>query len=516
MLDNDPVPILGIPIDNLTMGETVERIHELVLAYRKDGKPRLVATVNVDFLVNTLRWFSPEPRHPELLAILQHADLVTADGMPIIWASKLLGTPLKERVTGADLVPRLATHAAEKKLAIYFLGGRGEVGQKAAETLAKKNPGMIIAGVDAPFVHVQGEELEHTEADDNAIIQRINKTNPDILLVAFGNPKQEAWFQRNRCHLKAGVTIGIGGTFEFITGGVSRAPLWMQKRGFEWIHRLSQDPKRLWKRYFIGLFKFTVMILPIILHARWQRFRMPDPRTRAPLPSSLEKSCHISNELNIIPLPEVLDAAVVINLKQREEEWLAHDSGLILDFTHVRFMDSSGLGFVLGLWKRGSTRHTGFHMVGVQPQVLKILKLNRVEGLLSDHMSPTLDDVVSDLNTPWLNHPFFYTVKIEEGVSILQLCGTLDAMQMQGIDVPKLLDEISNGNVIIDLSQLTFVDSTGLILLLKIKKTTASTGHRCITFGAGTSVAQMLRITRLATLFPTMPDSRSALKELTQ
>ena len=516
MHNNDPVPILGIPIDNLTMKETVECIHALVLAYRKDGKPRLVATVNVDFLVNTLRWFSAEPRHPELLSILQHADLVTADGMPLIWASRFLGTPLKERVTGADLVPRLATSAAEKKHALYFLGGKGEVGKKTAETLAGQNPGLIIAGVDAPFVHTQGEALEHSEKEDNAIIQRINKTNPDILLVAFGNPKQEAWFQRNRCHLKAGVTIGIGGTFEFITGGVSRAPLWMQQRGFEWIYRLLQDPKRLWKRYLIGLFKFTVMIFPIILHARWQRFRMPDPRTRAPLPTNLEKKCHISNKLNIIPIPEVLDAAVVMDLKQREEEWLSHDSGLILDFTHVRFIDSSGLGFVLGLWKRGSTRHTGFHMVGVQPAVLKTLKLNRVESLLSDHMSPTLDDVVSDLNTPWINHPFFYTIKVEKGVSILQLCGTLDAMQMQNIDVSKLLREISAVNVIIDLSQLTFVDSTGLILLLKIKKATVSTGHRCVTCGAGTSVAQMLRITRLATLFPSMPDSQSALKELTQ
>jgi len=514
MQTNDTVLILGIPLDNLTMAETVDRIHAMVAAYREDGKPRLVATVNVDFLINTLSWFSQEPRHPELLTILQHADLVTADGMPLVWASRILGCPLKERVTGADLVPRLAVSATGKNQSLYFLGGQGEVGQRAAEALKKRIPGMIIAGVDAPFVHIAGEELTHAEEDDSDVIRRINEANPDILLVAFGNPKQEAWFHRNRYRLKAGVTIGIGGTFEFITGAVSRAPLWMQKSGLEWIYRLTQDPKRLWKRYVIGLFKFSVMILPVILHARWKRFRMPKAHQEAPRLSALESSFNLRNEVSVVPLPEELDASVIIDLKSRQEEWLADDNGLVLDFRDVRFIDSSGLGFLLGLWKKTSTRHAGFHMVGVQPPVMKVLKLNRVESLLSDHMVDDLEGLMETQQPPMLNRPFFYTIKSDSKSKEIQLCGTLDAAQMQEIDVNQLLDAITGNHLIIDLTNLSFVDSTGLILLLKIKKAVDSSNHTCLTCGAGPGVTQMLCVTRLNGYFSPRKDLEAARKEL--
>ncbi len=126
-MTRETIVILGIPVDNLDMDETVERIFGLIEASRKDSRARLVATVNVDFVVNTLTWRLSRFRHPELIDILRRADLVTPDGMPIIWTSRMLGTPLKERVTGADLVPGLAQAAARRGKSIYFLGGRGDV-----------------------------------------------------------------------------------------------------------------------------------------------------------------------------------------------------------------------------------------------------------------------------------------------------------------------------------------------------------------------------------------------------
>lgn len=505
---NDTVLILGIPIDNLTMEETLERIHAMAMAHRNDGKPRLVATVNVDFLVNTLSWFSQEPRHPELLSILQHADLVTADGMPLVWASRILGNPLKERVTGADLVPRLAATHQEKSF--YFLGGNGEVGKRAADTLKKRFPDMTIAGVDAPFIHISGEALSNTDAEDSETVQRINDAHPDILLIAFGNPKQESWFHRNRFRLKAGVTIGIGGTFDFITGNVSRAPVWIQKIGGEWIYRLLQDPKRLGKRYLIGFFKFAVMILPLILHMRWRQFRASKTH-----PPSVRDSAHDPPSFpyasqHIIALPEALDAKVVRDLKPQQEEWLAHDQGMILDFTQVHFMDSSGLGFLLGLWKKKGTPKGRFHLVGVQPPILRLLSLNRVTSLLTDHMHPTLEDVVIQARTPSKSPPFFYTLEDEGQALRIQLSGTLDAAQIQEIDIPTLLGDIAGKDLIMDLTPLRFVDSTGLILLLKIKKASASASRLCIPYGAQQPIINMLRITRLDHLFPCLPDIHTA------
>jgi exopolysaccharide biosynthesis WecB/TagA/CpsF family protein len=187
-------------------------------------------------------------RHPELLDILRRADLVTADGMPIVWTSKLLGVPLKDRVTGADLVPKLTQEAARRQKSIYFLGGRGDVGRQAADLLKKRYPNLKVAGTDAPFVHTEGAALSEAEEEDQAIVERINRSGADILLIGFGNPKQEIWFDRNRNRLKVPVSIGIGGTYEFIVGSVARAPVWMQKTGLEWVFRITQDPWRLWNR----------------------------------------------------------------------------------------------------------------------------------------------------------------------------------------------------------------------------------------------------------------------------
>ncbi len=215
-MDQETVIILGIPIDNLTLDSALETVFSMIDAYAQDSRPRLIATVNVDFVVNTLKWRLKSIRHPELLDILRRADLVTADGMPIVWTSKLLGAPLQERVTGADMVPALGREAAKRGKSLFLLGGKGDVGQRAADVLTKRDPDLKIAGVYAPFVHVEGEALDFTEQDDREIVERINRSGADILLIGFGNPKQEIWFERNRHRLNVPVTIGIGGTYEFI------------------------------------------------------------------------------------------------------------------------------------------------------------------------------------------------------------------------------------------------------------------------------------------------------------
>lgn len=137
-MNSETVAILGIPIDNLTMDETVARIFSMIEDYRQDRRPRQVATVNVDFVVNTLTWQLGRIRHPELLDILQRADLVTADGMPVVVISRLLGSPLKGRVTGADLVPRLAKKAVQRGKSLFFLGGREVIARRAATVLQEQ------------------------------------------------------------------------------------------------------------------------------------------------------------------------------------------------------------------------------------------------------------------------------------------------------------------------------------------------------------------------------------------
>ena len=243
MQSKPPVPeekprpvVLGMHFDAVTVQQALDRFFELAAMPPGPRGCRIAATVNVDFVVNTYCATKSTPRNPALARVLRRAELVIADGMPLVWLSRLMGTPLPERVTGADMVPMIAERAARDHVKLYFLGGKEEYTRSAAEILTKRYPGLEIC-------------------------RKINESGASILLIGFGNPKQEIWAERNRANLKCGIAVGIGGTFNFIAGAVKRAPDWMRRTGTEWIFRIIQEPGRLWKRYGFGLLVFNSMAL---------------------------------------------------------------------------------------------------------------------------------------------------------------------------------------------------------------------------------------------------------------
>lgn len=260
--NNRPV-VLGMRFDALTVPQALDRFFELAKMPPGPRGCRVAATVNVDFVVNTYCATKSTPRNPALANVLRRAELVIADGMPLVWLSRLLGTPLPERVTGADMVPLIAERAAKEHVKLYFLGGTEKYTRMAADILTERYPGLEIAGIDMPFVKLDAPDAAEL---DREICRKINDSGASILLIGFGNPKQEIWVERNRANLNCGIAIGIGGTFNFIAGAVKRAPDWMRKSGTEWIFRIVQEPGRLWKRYGFGLLVFNSMALSAFLH----------------------------------------------------------------------------------------------------------------------------------------------------------------------------------------------------------------------------------------------------------
>ena len=239
--------LFGIPVARVTETEAVERIVEMAKERGSGRRAKFIATLNVDFVANAVSGW-PFGGNDELWGYLRNADFVTADGMPIVLLSKLLRRALPERVTGADMVPRICRRCAEEGLSVYVLGGDKEAIEEALRKLKVESLKLKVVGIDPAFVKLGEEQPE--------IVERINAAKPDILFVALGNPKQELWMGRSKEKLDVGAMIGIGGTFNFIAGRVKRAPKWMQKSGLEWIYRIIQEPGRLWRRYAYGLVKF--------------------------------------------------------------------------------------------------------------------------------------------------------------------------------------------------------------------------------------------------------------------
>ncbi len=231
-----PVPILGVPVDPVTIHEALGRIADMIAS----GQPHYVVTPNVDFLVQA-------KRNPELHRILCEADLVLCDGQPLVWASRLMGNALPERVAGADLAPRLIAQAEKMGHRIFLLGATPESNEQAVTRLQKRHPRLQVAGAYAPPFRALAE-MDHEE-----ILCRVRAAEPDILFVSFGCPKQEQWIAMHYRQLEVPVCLGVGATIDFLAGRVSRAPVWMRANGLEWTYRLLQEPRRLFRRYLTDL-----------------------------------------------------------------------------------------------------------------------------------------------------------------------------------------------------------------------------------------------------------------------
>lgn len=232
---NKIIIISGIPISNIDYKEVIEEVERSISL----SKPVYFVTPNIDHIVKL-------QKDDEFRKIYIDAVLVLADGMPLIWAAKFLGTPIKEKISGSDLFPKLCEVAVEKGYRLFFIGGRPGAALKAAEVLRDRYPDIQIVGTYSPPFR-----FENDREENDKIVRMIKNAKPDILFVALGTPKQEKWIYKYRNEYQVPLSIGIGASFEFLSGMVKRAPFWMQRVGLEWFWRLMMEPKRLWKRYLI-------------------------------------------------------------------------------------------------------------------------------------------------------------------------------------------------------------------------------------------------------------------------
>ncbi len=255
------IRLLGAEIDVLSQSGTVEYIAGSLSA----GTGGWVITPNLDILRRLVR----DPGFADLCA---GATLRLADGMPLVWASRLRRTPLPERVAGSDLIWLLCERAAKDGRSVFLLGGNPGAAGAAAQRLPQRYHGLRIIGTECPAI---GFEDDPAYMDD--LTARLVGLKPDVVFVALGSPKQERLISRFCPLLPATWFLGIGVTFSFVSGEISRAPRWMRRAGLEWVHRLAQEPVRLGRRYLVDGIPFAVRLLAASL---WEGLH-PPKATRA-------------------------------------------------------------------------------------------------------------------------------------------------------------------------------------------------------------------------------------------
>ena len=350
----DTVALFGLPITNVTMAQAVARVEEHILS----GRSHQIATANLDFARNSLK-------DQYLQRVICDCSMVLPDGAPMLWAATLFRTPLKERVTGVDLIPELARLSAERGYGIYLLGASDESSLRATEVLKARYPGVRIVGRTSPQVQALHE------MDNEGLLRMIEEANPAILLVAFGNPKQEIWIHRHRDRLKVPVVIGIGGALDLIAGSLKRAPVWVQKMQMEWCFRLAQEPFRLLPRYTRDAVAL-LMHLPLGLAAnRMQPWERRQGRLKA----------EVHGTIRVVATPAKLSGPACAWLAHEAKAAVAAGQTMVVDMSATVRVEADGLGGLLEARRILLAEGLWIWLAGMSNPVRRVLQFSAMSDL---------------------------------------------------------------------------------------------------------------------------------------
>ena len=237
-------PLLNTYVNNVNMDEAIQAIEDMIASEKKS----YIVAINVDVVMKI-------ENDSYLKEITDKADMVLVDGKPLEWIAKWHKRPIKAKISGSDLVPILCERAAEKGYSIFIIGGKEGIAEKAKQNLERDLPGIRIVGTYAPPFGFEKDEKELSR-----INEMTSSVHPDILIACFGCPKQEKWIYENYQKYDAKVSVCAGATVDFLAGNVNRAPKWMSDHGLEWFYRFLQEPKRMFKRYFVDDVKILKLI----------------------------------------------------------------------------------------------------------------------------------------------------------------------------------------------------------------------------------------------------------------
>lgn len=464
--------ILGVPFHDLTLPETIARIGDLIAR----RVPRYLATANLDFAMQA-------SRDVELQRILVEAEYVLCDGTPLLWAARWLKAPLRERVAGSDLVPHLAAEAESKGWRIFILGGTPDSLESALSRLRAQNPKLAVDGYSPPIASLLDMQHEETAS-------RIRAAKPDILLVAFGCPKQEKWIYMHHAKLGVPVSIGVGATIDFLAGKFRRAPVWMRRTGTEWIFRLMQEPRRLFNRYLLDL-AFFVRAL--------RRERQLLRAQRTAVNTALSPSAAPATSVVCQTWTGEIDAAALQSNRIAPAPTLLPGEVLALDLSGVTFMDSAGVGQLVSLFRARVRSGGGLVLVRPSPCVSALLATVKLDRLIPTVSEPGDARAVLGLQRVRSNPA------TDAQTLSLALTGELTAARVQGHShwlASEWEARPAARQLVLDLSQVGFIDSSGLGLLVRAHQlANKRSGGSLRLRGACANVRNVVQIARLHAFF---------------
>lgn len=460
--------LLGLPFHDITLEETLDYCADTM----KGTESRYLVTANVDFTTQAYE-------DPDLKKIVFFADRVVCDGMPLVWLSKLLGSPMRERVAGSDMVPKLLEICGKEAHSVYFFGSDLDTLIEAKGIVEERYPGLKVVGVDSPPF---GAVIEW---DNDALCEKMRASGAQLLLACLGCPKQERWIFAHHRETGIPLSIGVGASLDFITGKQKRAPVWMQKSGLEWFWRMSSSPGRLVSRYSKDLIFLGKASLQQASSQRRRRNMEvpPTPPTIGLTPASgvtriswagdLQKS-----DLSGAPVPD------------------STDSPILLDVSKVTFIDSSGLGRLALLTRVCRTAKQMLVVVDQSEVFSKAIRAVRMETLFTSAASEeeALELIAKHTRSGGVLR------ESEEGVVWVSFDRSLDALYHN--EMMEILEKTITGSagiktLVVNLKDVPFIDSRAVGGLIRAWKTMTANGGGMFLSGAKPAVKEIIALLRL-------------------
>ncbi|MFP3981380.1 MAG: STAS domain-containing protein [Desulfobacterales bacterium] len=505
--------ILGIPVDNLDLEETISRILTMAEDYELDGRPRTAVIVNTDTVIRLYAEIRSRSGPNEgLINMLRQSDLMIPVGRPVAWSARIVGTRLKQRFSGVAFFREFFRNAEKNDKTLFLLENASRSMHRAAQLLQPVHPGLAIAGTAAPAPRKAENPGLRT-----MLLEKINATAADFLILDLRDPASAAWYEKYRHRLHVPLTLVITGTQDLIrAAGHSHAGRFQRISGIA--DTKSEFRRRIWMRFFYSPVMFGFTVFPLVLYQQYQQLTYKLFGLRSPNPSIKSRMSRPGQgvALKTITLPDPLDASVAEEIKTELKHIIAHSAKVVLDFSRVNFMDSSGLGLLLSLWRTAAAMDREIFMIGVQPPVYRFLRLSRTLDFFEKSMCQNIDDVIGVLCQRTDSASFYYLALIRGNAAIFHMYGDLDATRILDIDIDALFETIGRRNAVFNLKGLDFIDSAGLHFFVKIQRHVARNGRSCILCGVREYVHQMFQILRLDRLFVFTDNIREAEKALRQ
>jgi len=368
-LARDVYCLFGVPIDVTDMALALRRIEASVAS----ATPFLLSTPNVNFLVQS-------QSDPAFRESLLDSDFCPADGMPIVWVARLMGLPIKQRVSGSDIFDALKTHPRfERPLRVFLFGGLDGVAAAAGKVLNAERSALCCVGTFNPGFGT----VEDMNRED--IIDTVNGSHADLLLVSLGSRKGQAWLHRNHIRLTIPVRVHLGAVLNFVAGTVKRAPRWLRACGLEWLWRIKEEPE-LWRRYCYDASVLLRLILtralPLAITNRWHRLRSARQPTHL-----LIKTAQNHNSVTIDLCGNATERDVAMALSCFRETLTAGSKAVIIDLSRTRVIDQRFFGLLLMFRKQLKRRRAKLRFTGVSAATKRIFKLNALGFLLTPDAS---------------------------------------------------------------------------------------------------------------------------------